>query len=185
VLDRRLDTNSVAHEWPTSRQRPGNYLVWTWAAQCRVTSSTLTASEECVAEAAERSRSRRLRSTRRAHTRAQGRSTRIRSGTSRSRTFRRTTTTASGWDLLRRLRVDCGQQGAGECPCSCAVYGRPEWPLVRRPGRWRDLPVAARSQPGVRAIGRLLRQLQCNERWQRRLGGEYPPFLVTPCPVDD
>jgi hypothetical protein len=53
MLDRRLDTNSVAHEWPTSRQRPGNYLVWTWAAQCRVTSSTLTAGEECVAEAAE------------------------------------------------------------------------------------------------------------------------------------
>ena len=53
MLDRRLDTNSVAHEWPTSRQRPGNYLVWTWAAQCRVTSSTLTAGEGCVAEAAE------------------------------------------------------------------------------------------------------------------------------------
>jgi hypothetical protein len=53
LLDRRLDTNSVAHEWPTSRQRPGNYLVWTWAAQCRVTSSTLTAGEGCVADAAE------------------------------------------------------------------------------------------------------------------------------------
>jgi hypothetical protein len=25
--DRRLDQDSVAHEWPTSRQRPGNYLV--------------------------------------------------------------------------------------------------------------------------------------------------------------
>jgi hypothetical protein len=53
LLDRRLDTNSVAHEWPTSRQRPGNYLVWTWAAQCRVTSSSFEAGEGCVAEAAE------------------------------------------------------------------------------------------------------------------------------------
>jgi hypothetical protein len=52
MLDRRLDTNSVAHEWPTSRQRPGNYLVWTWAAQCRVTSSTLTPGQGCVAPGA-------------------------------------------------------------------------------------------------------------------------------------
>ena len=52
MLDRRLDTNSVAHEWLTSRQRPGNYLVWTWAAQCRVKSSTLTAGQECIAEGA-------------------------------------------------------------------------------------------------------------------------------------
>jgi hypothetical protein len=32
--DRRLDTDSIASEWPTSRARPGNYLVWTWGAQC-------------------------------------------------------------------------------------------------------------------------------------------------------
>jgi hypothetical protein len=51
-LDRRLDTNSVAHEWPTSRQRPGNYLVWTWAAQCKVRSSTLAAGQDCVAPGA-------------------------------------------------------------------------------------------------------------------------------------
>jgi hypothetical protein len=53
MLDRRLDTNSVAHEWPTSRQRPGNYLVWTWAAQCRVSHSTMTAGQACVAPSAE------------------------------------------------------------------------------------------------------------------------------------
>jgi hypothetical protein len=47
--DRRLDTNSTAHEWPTSRQRPGNYLVWTWGAQCQVSSSNAT---QCVAPAA-------------------------------------------------------------------------------------------------------------------------------------
>jgi hypothetical protein len=52
MLDRRLDTNSVAHEWPTSRQRPGNYLVWTWAAQCRIEDSSLTAGNDCVADAA-------------------------------------------------------------------------------------------------------------------------------------
>jgi hypothetical protein len=47
--DRRLDTNSVAHEWPTSRQRPGNYLVWEWGAQCRVTQAD---SRECLASGA-------------------------------------------------------------------------------------------------------------------------------------
>jgi hypothetical protein len=52
MLDRRLDTNSVAHEWPTSRQRPGNYLVWTWAAQCRVSASTMTPGQGCVAPTA-------------------------------------------------------------------------------------------------------------------------------------
>jgi hypothetical protein len=52
MLDRRLDTNSVAHEWPTSRQRPGNYLVWTWAAQCRVSESTTTPGQGCVAPTA-------------------------------------------------------------------------------------------------------------------------------------
>jgi hypothetical protein len=51
-LDRRLDTNSMAHEWPTSRQRPGNYLVWTWAAQCRVSDSTVTPGRACVAPTA-------------------------------------------------------------------------------------------------------------------------------------
>jgi hypothetical protein len=42
----------MAHEWPTSRQRPGNYLVWTWAAQCRVTSSTAAPGAQCVAPTA-------------------------------------------------------------------------------------------------------------------------------------
>jgi hypothetical protein len=28
--DRRLDTTSTLHEWPTSRQFPGNYLAWFW-----------------------------------------------------------------------------------------------------------------------------------------------------------
>jgi hypothetical protein len=47
--DRRLDVGSVPHEWPTSRQRPGNYLVWTWGAQCTVNASNATA---CVAPGA-------------------------------------------------------------------------------------------------------------------------------------
>jgi hypothetical protein len=160
MLDRRLDTNSVAHEWPTSRQRPRNYLVWTWAAQCRVTSSTLMAGEGCVAEAAE------VIPQPTAPIDPSGPYPRAGvhgsvpelQGLGRSVELR---LLLPGGDLLRRLRFDCGQPRAGECPCSCAVYGRPEWPLVRRPGRWRDLPVAARSHPGVRAVGRLLRQLQC------------------------
>jgi hypothetical protein len=48
--DRRLDENSTAGEWPTSRTipqgRPGNYLVWTWGAQCHVTRAD---SRECLA----------------------------------------------------------------------------------------------------------------------------------------
>jgi hypothetical protein len=41
--DRRLDTNSTAGEWPTSRAfpngRPGNYLVWNFGAQCSITTT--------------------------------------------------------------------------------------------------------------------------------------------------
>ncbi len=47
--DRRLDTDSVAHEWPTSRNRPGNYLVWTWGAQCKVSQPD---SRQCLAPGA-------------------------------------------------------------------------------------------------------------------------------------
>jgi hypothetical protein len=35
-FDRRLDTDSVKHEWPTSRQRPGNYLTWYFGASCTI-----------------------------------------------------------------------------------------------------------------------------------------------------
>jgi hypothetical protein len=35
--DRRLDTDSTASEWPTSRQRPGNYLTWFFGAVCQIT----------------------------------------------------------------------------------------------------------------------------------------------------
>lgn len=48
--DRRLDTDSIEHEWPTSRERPGNYLVWTWGAQCRVRTAD---SRDCLAPGAE------------------------------------------------------------------------------------------------------------------------------------
>ena len=48
-MDRRLDTDSVASEWPTSRTRSGNYLTWFWGAACRVTTPD---SRECVAPTA-------------------------------------------------------------------------------------------------------------------------------------
>jgi hypothetical protein len=60
--DRRLDTDSVASEWPTSRQRPGNFLVWFWGAQCSITSTpalggqpmtTLPSGLQCVAPTAQ------------------------------------------------------------------------------------------------------------------------------------
>jgi hypothetical protein len=47
--DRRLDTDSTAVEWPGSRQRPGNYLTWTWAAQCQVRRAD---SRECTSDQA-------------------------------------------------------------------------------------------------------------------------------------
>jgi hypothetical protein len=53
--DRRLDTDSTAHEWPTSRQRPGNYLHWYWGGRCRVTQTgpvDQSSGRECVHPAA-------------------------------------------------------------------------------------------------------------------------------------
>jgi hypothetical protein len=51
--DRRLDTESETGEWPTSRAAPigspGNYLVWTWGAQCDVSQSNAT---QCMAPGA-------------------------------------------------------------------------------------------------------------------------------------
>jgi hypothetical protein len=44
--DRRLDRTSTASEWPTSRQRTGNYLTWFWGGACRVSRPD---SRECVA----------------------------------------------------------------------------------------------------------------------------------------
>lgn len=50
--DRRLDTGSTRSEWPTSRSRSGNYLVWFFGAGCRITRSD---SRQCLAPAAARS----------------------------------------------------------------------------------------------------------------------------------
>lgn len=47
--DRRLDTDSVASAWPSSRQRPGNYLAWRFGAGCEIDQ---TPSRECLAPAA-------------------------------------------------------------------------------------------------------------------------------------
>ena len=47
--DRRLDTTSTDSEWPTSRQRTGNYLLWFWGAHCRVKNADST---ECTASSA-------------------------------------------------------------------------------------------------------------------------------------
>ena len=47
--DRRLDTDSVASAWPSSRQRPGNYLTWRFGAGCEIDD---TPSRECLAPAA-------------------------------------------------------------------------------------------------------------------------------------
>jgi hypothetical protein len=51
--DRRLDTDSTAGEWPTSRAapngRPGNYLVWNFGAQCSITTTaTVTATTTTI-----------------------------------------------------------------------------------------------------------------------------------------
>jgi hypothetical protein len=58
--DRRLDTQSTLHEWPTSRSRPGNYLAWFWGAICTTTTTAEvtadpvpTGARQCLAPAAE------------------------------------------------------------------------------------------------------------------------------------
>src|SRR5204863_2111158 len=55
--DRRLDTASTTGEWPTSRAapngRPGNYLVWSFGAQCSITTTaTGTATTTSIPAAA-------------------------------------------------------------------------------------------------------------------------------------
>jgi hypothetical protein len=51
--DRRLDTTSTTQEWPTSRQRTGNYLAWFWGAICTVTTTqTVTQSSTSIPTAA-------------------------------------------------------------------------------------------------------------------------------------
>ena len=51
--DRRLDPKSVRHEWPTSRQRPGNYLAWFFGAGCRITqTATVTEATTTIPAAA-------------------------------------------------------------------------------------------------------------------------------------
>lgn len=44
--DRRLDTTTTASEWPGSRQRTGNYLVWFFGGTCQVSTPL---SRDCVA----------------------------------------------------------------------------------------------------------------------------------------
>jgi hypothetical protein len=44
--DRRLDTTTTAIEWPGSRQRTGNYLVWFFGGSCAVNTPS---SRDCVA----------------------------------------------------------------------------------------------------------------------------------------
>ena len=51
--DRRLDTDSIAHEWPTSRTTPGDYLTWFWGASCSVTTTaTVTTGATAIPRAA-------------------------------------------------------------------------------------------------------------------------------------
>jgi hypothetical protein len=51
--DRRLDADSEAAEWPTSRSRAGNYLSWFWGANCRTTGGTSAGDRQCVAREAQ------------------------------------------------------------------------------------------------------------------------------------
>ncbi|MDQ2983418.1 MAG: hypothetical protein M3R70_05775 [Actinomycetota bacterium] len=48
-FDRRLDEDSMASEWPASRQRAGNYLTWAFGAGCRI---TVSGSRQCLAPSA-------------------------------------------------------------------------------------------------------------------------------------
>jgi hypothetical protein len=161
MLDRRLDTNSVAHEWPTSRQRPGNYLVWTWAAQCRVTSSTLTAGEGCVAEAAA------VIPQQTAPIDPSG--PYPGAGPEYTDPFRnfKVSDVPSNFDYCFRAGIFCGDYESiavshGRAMPVRLCCSRTPGTAARRagPAGGGTFPSQPGSQPGLRAIGRLLRQLQ-------------------------
>jgi hypothetical protein len=52
--DRRLDTTSPigSGEWPTSKTELGNYLVWYWGAQCKITSTATVSGGTSIPAAA-------------------------------------------------------------------------------------------------------------------------------------
>jgi hypothetical protein len=73
----------------------------------------------------------------------------------------------SNYDYCFRAGIFCGDyesiavsHGQGNAQAVVLFYGRSKRPFIGQAGRWREVPVAARPQPGVRAVGRLLRQLQ-------------------------
>ena len=164
MLDRRLDRNSVAHEWPTSRQRPGNYLVWTWAAQCRVSDSTMAAGRACVAPTA-------AVIPQPAAPENIGNELFPEQTAFPFRNFK-VSDVPSNFDYCFRAGVFCGDyesiavshgkagHGRRRCQGLDAVDRRPQRPLVRRAGRRAQLPVAAGPEPDLRAVGRLRRQLR-------------------------
>ena len=153
MKDRRLDVDSIASEWPTSRARPGNYLVWTWGANCRITSSNNTS---CVASAAG------LIPQPAGPVNPAATDIPPGAGPTYTGPWRNygVSSVPSNYDYSFRAGIFAGDYESvalDEQPRVHADDGCTKRPLVRRSG-WRcDRSVAARPQPGVRAVGRVLR----------------------------
>ena len=158
--DRRLDTDSVASEWPTSRARPGNYLVWTWGGQCTTRQSNLTA---CVAPGAA--------VIPQPTAPVNPAATDIPAGAGPSFTGQfdnfGISDVPSNYDYSFRAGIFAGDYE------SVAVHKDRAYTLMTdaRNGRssggpagGSDLPVATRPQPGLRAVGRVLRQVGGEQR---------------------
>ena len=155
--DRRLDTDSIASEWPTSRARPGNYLVWTWGAQCTAKRGTAS---ECVGDDA----------TEMAQPVAPVNPSGAYPGAGPSAlgdwdNFG-ISDVPSNWDYSFRSGIFCRRlRGSGHRRRRHVrvLHGRAQRPLVRRAGRRSHCSVAAGQEPRLRAIGRVRRPLRL--RW--------------------
>ena len=193
--DRRLDTTSTASEWPTSRTEPGNYLVWYWGAQCKITQTTTVSMAGTGPGPGRRVAVRGARGGREPDASRPGLNPGAgpvpgngqNSATLPFRNFQ-ISDWGTNYDYSFRAGLFAGDYTGntagpknpnGDEKGDDQTYRR----LDRRPERSRlrraDEP-AAGTQPDLRAVGRLLRALRLGERRQRPEGeraGQRRPLL--------
>ena len=172
--DRRLDADSTASEWPGSRQRAGNYLAWFWGGVCRVETAD---SRDCVAPTAGDSgvanQDCQDQATPNLHCQDPGRTPAagLRPDGVPVQELHRLGLAVQPRLLVPRrhlhgrLREHRHRRWRG----GGVLDRRQERPLVRQLGL---TGVPVRAQPGVRAVRRLLRAVQREERLGRGGQGE-------------
>ena len=180
--DRRLDTSSTRSEWPTSRSRTGNYLVWFFGAGCRITRSD---SRQCLAPAASRSA-------------PVGEDDQIpgQGDGYRGRDFanQRLSDVGSNWDYTFRAGIFAGDYHNVAYPNFPQLSGDADraigfWADARN-GRSSGGPAGgttAPSQPGRNPIceqSDVFAEFFDPLRSSSGGSGDQSPFLVTPCPKE-